>query len=133
MIRILSVIALLAFAAPGAAQDTDAIEETIAAQLEAFNDRDVMAAWGHASPMIQGMFGTPGNFGMMVEQGYPMVWTTEAPEFIGLRDQGGRTIQTVRLRDADGRSHVLDYEMVEMQGRWRINGVWIVPSPDVGV
>ena len=132
MIRLLSTIILFAFAAPVSAQDNPAIEETISAQLDAFNDRNVQEAWSHASPMIQGMFGSPGNFGMMVERGYPMVWTNEAPEFIGLRDQGGRTIQTVQLRDASGLTHVLEYEMIQMGGVWRINGVWIVPRPDVG-
>jgi len=134
MIRImLFVLALLSLTLPARAQDAQAIEGVIASQLEAFNAREVEEAWTFASPMIQGMFGNPANFGMMVMQGYPMVWTNTGAEFLELRDEGGRLWQKILLRDATGGRHVLDYAMIETAEGWKINGVVLVPQPDVGV
>lgn len=115
-----------------AAQDAE-IREVIESQLEAFNARDVNEAWGYASPMIQGMFGNPTNFGVMVENGYPMVWTNRGAEFGELREVGGRLYQRVIVEDANGGSHVLEYQMIEQGGIWQINGVVVLPPEDVGV
>ena len=115
-----------------AAQDAE-IREVIESQLEAFNARDVNEAWGYASPMIQGMFGNATNFGVMVENGYPMVWTNRGAEFGELREVGGRLYQRVIVEDANGGSHVLEYQMIEQGGTWQINGVVVLPPEDVGV
>jgi hypothetical protein len=114
------------------AQDRSTIEGTIGSQLDAFNDRDIEEAWSYASPMIQGMFGSPQNFGMMVQQGYPMVWTNSDVRYLELREIAGRLWQKVMLRDAQGGLHVLDYQMIETENGWQINGVSILPAPDVG-
>lgn len=123
----------MALSAPAAAQDQAAIEETITAQLEAFNARDVPEAWQYASPMIQSMFGNPTNFGMMVQQGYPMVWTNSDARFLELREVGGRLWQRVMIRDSQGVAHMLDYQMIETENGWQINGVQVLPAPDLGV
>jgi hypothetical protein len=127
---------LLALAAPAAAQDSPqaapAIEAVIRDQLRAFNARDVEAAWEHASPLIQGIFGTPEAFGTMVERGYPMVWTNGEARFMDLREEAGALRQRVMVADAEGRLWVLDYEMVETPDGWQINGVQILPAPEVG-
>ncbi|WP_245820386.1 DUF4864 domain-containing protein [Flavimaricola marinus] len=115
------------------AQDRGAIEDTIGSQLEAFNNRDIEGAWQYASPMIQGMFGTPQNFGMMVQQGYPMVWDNSDVRYLELREISGRLWQKVMLRDERGGLHVLDYQMIETDAGWQINGVSILPAPDIGV
>lgn len=134
MLRIVVfVLGLLALTLPARAQDAQAIEGVIADQLEAFNAREVEQAWTYASPMIQRLFGNPANFGMMVMQGYPMVWTSTGAEFLDLRDADGRLTQTVLLRDAQGGRHLLDYAMIETAEGWKINGVFLVPQPDVGV
>ncbi len=114
------------------AQDSDAIETVIGNQLEAFNDRDISEAWQYASPNIKRLFGDPGNFGMMVQQGYPMVWDNADVRFLELRDQGGMLWQKVMVRDAQGGLHILDYQMVETAQGWQINGVRLLPAPDVG-
>ena len=128
----LALILLLAGLAPAAAQDQGAIEDTIGSQLEAFNARDIDEAWSYASPMIQGMFGTPQNFGMMVQRGYPMVWTNSEVRFLELREINGRLWQKIMLRDEAGGLHILDYQMIETEDGWQINGVQILPAPDVG-
>ncbi len=124
---------LLALAGMVRAQDRGAIEDVIGGQLEAFNQRDVEMAWTYASPMIQGMFGNSANFGMMVQRGYPMVWTNSDVRYLELREIGGRLWQKVMVRDENGGLHILDYQMIETENGWQINGVSILPAPDVGV
>ena len=120
-------------ALPAAAQDTDAIEGAIDGQLDAFVARDVDTAFGFASPMIRGMFGTAENFGAMVENGYPMVWNNDEARFTALQEAPGGWMQRVTIRDADGAIHVLEYRMIETSDGWRIDGVSVLPAPDVGV
>jgi hypothetical protein len=115
-----------------AAQDNAAIEDVIGDQLQAFNDRDIAAAWSHASPNIKRLFGNEGSFGMMVQQGYPMVWDNADVRFLELRDVSGMLWQKVMIRDAQGALHVLDYQMIETAEGWQINGVTLLPAPDVG-
>lgn len=112
------------------AQD-QTIEDVIGEQLQAFNDRDVQDAWQYASPMIQGMFGTPDNFGNMVRNGYPMVWTNREVEFLDLGEVNGVLTQRVLIRDGDGIAFILAYAMIETADGWRINGVQVLPAPDV--
>ena len=126
------VLGLWIAATPAFAQDADAIEGVIGEQLQAFNDRDVGAAWQSASPNIQRLFGNPGNFGMMVQQGYPMVWDNAEVRFLELREVSGLLWQKIMVRDAAGGLHVLDYQMVETANGWQINGVQLLPAPDVG-
>ncbi len=126
------VIGLWCAATSLMAQDSDAIEDVIGSQLQAFTDRDVNAAWQYASPNIQGLFGNPDNFGMMVQRGYPMVWNNAEVRFLELREIRGTQWQKVMIRDANGGLHVLDYQMLETSDGWQINGVQLLPSPDVG-
>ena len=114
------------------AQDADAIEGVIGNQLQAFNDRDVSEAWQYASPNIKRLFGSSDNFGMMVQQGYPMVWDNADVRFLELRDVRGNLWQKVMVRDAQGGLHILDYQMIETTEGWQINGVQLLPAPDVG-
>ncbi len=126
------VLGLWFVGAPAFSQDAAAIEDVIGSQLQAFNDRDVAEAWQYASPNIKRLFGNPGNFGMMVQQGYPMVWDNADVRFLELRDVAGNLWQKIMIRDAQGGLHVLDYQMVETSDGWQINGVQLLPAPDVG-
>ncbi|SEV92319.1 protein of unknown function [Cognatiyoonia koreensis] len=130
--RFLAIFAAIwVWVMPAIAQDNRAIEDVIGSQLQAFNDRDVQGAWQFASPMIQGLFQTPDNFGMMVENGYPMVWTNKDVEFLELGEVNGILIQRVLIRDSAGAAFVLEYAMIETEAGWRINGVQVLPAPDV--
>ena len=126
-------LALAVVLALPAAAEESGIEAVISDQLSAFNARDVERAWTHASPMIQGMFGTPENFGRMVRQGYPMVWSNSDARFLERREMAGSLYQRVMVRGPDGSLWILAYEMIEVDGVWRIDGVAILPAPDVGV
>lgn len=115
-------LGLAVLAAPAPAQQTDA-QAVIARQIEAFRADDVARAFSFASPTIQSMFGTPQNFGAMVRQGYPMVWRAGDLRFLDAETRDGSLWQDVMIRDAQGRVHILEYEMTEGPDGWRINGV----------
>ena len=108
------------------------IEATIGAQIEAFLADDFATAFTFASPMIQGMFGTHQRFGQMVRNGYPMVWRPGDVQYLEMRNVDGALWQRVMIRDQLGGIHMLDYQMVQTDGVWRINGVTLVRAPDVG-
>ena len=120
-------IASLTLAAPAAARE-DGIRATISDQISAFRDDDLDAAYGHAAPGIQRLFGSPQRFADMVRGGYPMVWRPQAFEFLGLREEGGRIWQRVMFTGPEGGLHILDYDMREIDGVWRIGGVVRVPG-----
>ena len=101
----------------------EVIEGVIQNQLNAFQADDFDTAFTYASPMIQGMFGSPERFGQMVRQGYPMVWRPAGVEYTALTERGGRLYQNVLITDQAGQLHLLEYEMIETSDGWEINGV----------
>ncbi|MCF2870879.1 DUF4864 domain-containing protein [Octadecabacter sp. G9-8] len=115
----------------GAQAQDNTIETVIRDQLSAFNERDVDGAWEHASPMIQGMFRTPDNFARMVENGYPMVWDNSDVRFLDRTDMTNTTRQEVQIQGPDGLFYILDYQMIETPEGWQINGVQVIPAPEV--
>jgi hypothetical protein len=68
----------------------------------------------------------------MVAQGYPMVWDNSDVRFLDVREAGGSLFQKVLVRDAQGGLHVLEYKMIPVQDSWQIDGVQLMPAPDVG-
>jgi len=125
---------LLVWATPVAAEKHGVqIRTIIESQIEAFREKELGTAFSFASPMIRGMFGTPENFGRMVQEGYPMIWRPSAVEFLDLRDENGRLMQRLSVRDGSGRLFLFDYDMIAGPDGWRINGVYPVPEPDIGV
>ncbi len=113
--------------------ESPAINETIQSQIDAFRADDFATAFSYASPTIKGLFGSPDRFGLMVRNGYPMVWRPDEVQFLGLRQQDGRLWQKVMVVDMAGNRHVLDYQMIETPEGWQINGVHLLPQPGVGV
>lgn len=107
------------------------IEGTIQGQIDAFLLDDFVGAFTFASPSIRSMFRTPENFGAMVRNGYPMVWRPKDVRFGPLRTMDGALWQQVLVQDEIGRNYVVEYQMVEVSGVWRIAGVQVVPLPDV--
>ncbi|MCL6282962.1 DUF4864 domain-containing protein [Ruegeria sp. 2012CJ41-6] len=109
------------------------IEANIRAQIDALKADDFVTAFSFASPSIQRMFGTPENFGAMVRSGYPMVWRPAEVRFLELREVSGQLWQKVMITDAAGHVHVLDYQMVEVENGWKINGVHLLDAPGSAV
>ena len=110
-----------------------AIETTIRAQITALQVDDFDRAFTYASPTIQQIFRAPEVFGRMVRQGYPMVYRPSAIEFLELASVEGYYWQKVQIRDGQGRYHLMAYQMVQLDGVWRINGVQLLPSRETGV
>jgi hypothetical protein len=109
-----------------------AMRDVIDRQFGAFRDGDPARAFEFASPMIQGLFGSPERFGEMVAQGYPMVWSPGELRFGGVRTEQGHEVQTVIVTAQDGSVHVLEYRMIQSEGGWKINGVRIIPPAGIG-
>ena len=129
---VLLMVMTLSVKAEDALPPEPGIETTIRSQIDAFLADDFATAFTFASPNIQGLFGSPDRFGAMVRQGYPMVWRPSDVQFLDLREMNGRLWQRVMVRDAAGTFHVLDYQMIEADGRWRINGVQLLRALGVG-
>ena len=135
MIRAVLPFVFIAFTALAtSAQETPvpAIEATIQNQFNAFLQGDVDTAFTFASPGIQSMFGSAERFGLMVQQGYPMVWRPADVKYLELRNVAGNLWQRVMVTDQSGAVHMLDYQMIQTQKGWQINGVQLLPSAGVG-
>lgn len=130
-LAVLSLIlaATLSLAPPARA---DGIDSTIRSQFDAFLADDFARAFTFASPAIKGLFGTPENFGAMVKQGYPMVYRPSDVKMLERREVAGTQVQRVMVTDQAGRTHVLDYQMIETPEGWQINGVQLLPGIGVG-
>ena len=126
-----TILTAACLALPARAQEAP-IQSTIQSQLDAFLVDDFARAFTFASPMIKGMFGTSDNFGTMVQQGYPMVARHGAVQMLELRTVAGNLWQRVMITDTLGRTHLLDYMMVETADGWQINAVQLLPAQDVG-
>jgi len=134
--RFLATLVAIVWANSITAQDVvprePGIEATIGAQIDAFKVDDFATAFSFASPNIQGIFGGSERFGQMVKNGYPMVWRPGDVQFLELREVAGALWQRVQIRDQSGTLHALDYQMIQQDGDWRINGVQLLRLPDVG-
>lgn len=130
MRRLLLALCISAGLASGAFAQSAEIEANIAAQIKAFEADDFATAFTFASPNIQQLFQTPENFGVMVRRGYPMVWRPAEVQFLELREVAGALWQKVMITDGAGRVHILDYQMVQMDNGWKINGVQLLGNSD---
>ncbi|WP_170414774.1 DUF4864 domain-containing protein [Ruegeria atlantica] len=130
MRRLLLAVSLSAGLASSAFAQSAEIEANIAAQIQAFKADDFVTAFTFASPNIRSLFGTPENFGAMVRNGYPMVWRPAEVRFLELREIGGALWQKVMITDSNGQVHVLDYQMIQRENGWKINGVQLLGNSD---
>lgn len=130
-----AVVAIGLVAAPLPAQEIAAaaeIREAIARQFDAFRADDLPRAFGYASPNIRRLFGSAENFGRMVREAYPMVWRPGGYAFATLDRAGDGYRQAVVITAADGATYVADYDMIRVDGAWRIDGVRLRRMPQAG-
>ncbi|WP_299843233.1 DUF4864 domain-containing protein [uncultured Roseovarius sp.] len=118
----ITLCAAILFSMPARA-DEAAIQSVISSQIEAFQADDFASAFTYASPTIHNVFKTPENFGSMVRQGYPMVWRPAEVDFLSIDTIDGELWQNVMIRDQQGGLHILEYQMIEQEGGWKINAV----------
>lgn len=127
-------LAFLAVSGPATAEEPNAFERVIAAQIEAFARDDGPAAFAFASPGIQESFGTPERFMAMVRAGFapvyrPRAYSFEEPVFVD-----GAHAQPVRVIGPDGRAVIALYRMEHQpDGSWRIAGVTLHPIAERGI
>ena len=126
------LLTALCLALPMEAAKADPVQETILNQLEAFKADDFATAFTFASPSIKSIFMSPENFGRMVKNGYPMVHRPGSVRMLEQREISGSLWQKVMITDQSGRTHVLDYQMIQTPDGWQINGVQLLPEPGVG-
>lgn len=124
---IMGLALAMAMVGAASAQDTE-IKVVIGSQIEAFQTEKLNEAFDFASPVIQGIFRTPENFGRMVAQGYPMVWRPAEVTYLELSETNGMFVQKVQILDTEGRVHLLNYAMLETENGWKINGVQLLES-----
>ncbi|MEM9475863.1 MAG: DUF4864 domain-containing protein [Pseudomonadota bacterium] len=129
---ILWVVLALGVSAAVAQERNADIEGVIQSQIDAFLQDDFETAFTYASPAIKRLFGTPDRFGSMVRQGYPMVWRPSSVEYLELEPQGAFQYQRVLVTDGDGVPYLLEYQMIEGDTGWQINGVRFLGSPPLG-
>jgi len=127
-----ALVAGLASAPLSAEEASDAIRGVISGQIDALRADDFATAFTFASPNIKRLFGTSERFGEMVRSGYPMVWRPADVRFSAMQQRGGRTIQNVLVIDQAGAPHLLEYEMIETDAGWQINGVRVRRGGDAG-
>jgi hypothetical protein len=129
-----ALAALILSLSHAAAQTADraGIESTIRGQIDAFLADDFTTAFTFAAPNIKGMFRTPENFGAMVRNGYPMVYRPSSVRMLDLREVAGALWQRVLVTDAQGQTHMLDYQMLQTPEGWQINGVQLLRGAGVG-
>jgi hypothetical protein len=129
---ILALVMLVTAMPARAEEPADSIRAVIAAQLEALQANDLTGAFARASPMIQSKFRTPEIFGRMVETGYPMIWRPAGHQMLDLVETARGPVQKVMFQDRQGRFYEAAYEMVLVDGVWRIDGVYLRPAAGVG-
>ena len=106
--------------------DRAAIRQVIQAQVDAFLRDDGDAAFGLASPLIQGMFGSSDIFMGMVRQGYQPVYRPRAFDFREIVPLNGQPAQKVDVIGPDGRPVIAIYPMRQLpDGTWRIDGCFL--------
>lgn len=103
----------------------DPIETIISQQIAAFRKDDAKTAFSFASPMIQKRFRTPEFFLQMVAQGYPQVYRPKSFRFAERAEAGERTLQKVIVVGPSGAEVTAIYELMQIDGKWRINGCQI--------
>ncbi|MEM7088387.1 MAG: DUF4864 domain-containing protein [Pseudomonadota bacterium] len=130
MRRLLLAFSLSAGLVSSAFAQSAEIEANIAAQIQAFKTDDFVTAFTFASPNIQRLFRNPENFGAMVRNGYPMVWRPADVRFLELREVAGSLWQKVMITDSNGQVHILDYQMIQQDNGWKINGVQLLGNSD---
>jgi Domain of unknown function (DUF4864) len=107
--------------------DREAFRSIISSQIEAFQRDDGAAAYGYASPTIQGLFPSAERFMAMVRSGYAPVYRPRSLSFGTAADTPRGPEQHVFITGPDGRNWVAIYSLQRQpDGTWRINGCRLV-------
>tara|TARA_B100001057_G_C22099396_1_gene662621 strand:- start:61 stop:492 length:432 start_codon:yes stop_codon:yes gene_type:complete len=106
----------------------EAVRYTISSQIDAFKDKDVKKAYTFAAPNIQAQFPNPDIFGLMVRNGYPIIWKPKNYKFTTFKDLGNKCIQRVLFQSYKGSLVSYDYILEKDGNLWKIAGVLTINS-----
>ena len=106
----------------------EAVRYTISSQIDAFKDNDVKKAYTFAAPNIQAQFPSPDIFGLMVRNGYPIIWKPKSYKFTTFKDLGNRCVQRVLFQSYNGSLESYDYILEKNGSVWKIAGVLTIKS-----
>ncbi len=106
----------------------EAVRYTISAQIDAFKQNDVKKAYTFAAPNIQAQFPSPDIFGLMVRNGYPIIWKPKSYKFTTFKDLGNRCVQRVLFQSYNGSLESYDYILEKNGSVWKIAGVLTIKS-----
>ena len=99
------------------------VQEIISSQIDAFKQNDFKRAYTFAAPNIQAQFPSPEVFGLMVRNGYPVIWRPKSFKFTEFKDLGNRCIQRVLFQSYNGSLETYDYILEKNDNVWKIAGV----------
>ena len=105
------------------ADEREIVRNTISSQIEAFKENNIEKAYTFAAPNIQLQFSNPEVFGMMVKNGYPIIWRPKSFKFTKFQDLGNKSIQRVLFQSYDGSLETYDYILEKYDDLWKIAGV----------
>ena len=105
------------------ADEREIVQNTISSQIEAFKENNIKKAYTFAAPNIQAQFSNPEVFGLMVKNGYPIIWRPKSFKFTKFQDLGNKSIQRVLFQSHDGRLETYDYMLEKYDDLWKIAGV----------
>ena len=106
----------------------EAVRYTISSQIDAFKQNDVKKPYTFAPPYIQAQFPSPDIFGLMVRNGYPIIWKPKSYKFTTFKDLGNRCIQRVLFQSYNGSLESYDYILEKNGSVWKIAGVLTIKS-----
>ena len=106
------------------------VRYTISSQIYAFKENDVKRAYTFAAPNIQAQFPNPDIFGLMVRNGYPIIWKPKSFKFTEFKALGKTCIQRVLFRSYSGSLESYDYILEKNDEQWKIAGVLKINSSD---
>ena len=116
---------------PNAAVRVEIIS-VIKSQVAAFRQDNGVAAFSFASPTIRPKVGAASTFLAMVAAHYRPVYRPQQLEFLDLKSVEGQLVQRVMVVGPEGTLVLAMYSMVRIDGRWRINGCFLVRPPGQG-
>ena len=105
------------------ADERELVRSTISSQIEAFKENNIEKAYTFAAPNIQAQFSNPEVFGLMVKNGYPIIWRPKSFKFTKFQGLGNKSIQRVLFQSYDGRLETYDYILEKYDDLWKIAGV----------
>ena len=114
----ISLLSTLVFA-----DESEMVRNIISSQIEAFKENNIKKAYRFAAPNIQAQFPNPEVFGLMVRNGYPVIWRPKSFKFTKFQDLGNKSIQRVLFQSYNGSIETYDYILEKYDDLWRIAGV----------